>query len=171
MLLLINIIKFIFPYMLVSLSYFFYKKYSRRMCKFYWLMTMTKNAPKLYVIILFAMMLFFNWCCYYTHLDLGTVLGCLMFVPFVSFRLSDKILHTLHENNRVLYFTLFLAVILCAEISMYPLGVMLLMVAVASYFYPSIKVISLVSEMSPRHHETEGYFMLRKYYTILENYY
>lgn len=171
MLLITSILKFIFPYVITIMSCYFYKKFSKRMCKFYWLMTQTKNGPKLYTIILIAMMLLFNWCCYYTHLDKGTVLGCLILIPFISFRLSDKILHVLHENNRVFYFTLFFAVLFCSATDMYPLGVMLLMIAAASYFYPSTKVLLLTADVTHRPYEAEEYFMLRKYYTVLENYY
>ena len=96
----------LYPIMLAFGTFFFYKRKTPAMLRFYYRMTFYLSARKFYAIIFFSMLLAYNFCCYMTAENyLGVFLAALLTLPFLQSRLIDRILQAMSDYADLQLFT------------------------------------------------------------------
>ncbi len=128
----------LYPIMLACGTFFFYKRKTPAMLRFYYRMTFYMSARKFYAIIFFSMLLAYNFCCYMTAENyLGVFLAALLTLSFLHSRLTDRILQAMSD-----YADLQLTVLVCFMAFGMVSGQHVIVVTgltylVAALFYPS----------------------------------
>ena len=131
----------LYPIMLAFGTFFFYKRKTPAMLRFYYRMTFYLSARKFYAIIFFSMLLAYNFCCYMTSENyLGVFLAALLTLPFLQSRLIDRILQAMSD-----YADMQLTVLVCLMAFGMVSGQHVIVVTgltylVAALFYPSSNV-------------------------------
>lgn len=131
----------LYPIVLAFGTFFFYKRKTPAMLRFYYRMTFYMSARKLYAIIFFSMLLAYNFSCYMTSENyLGVFLAALLTLPFLQSRLIDRILQAMSD-----YADLQLTVLVCLMAFGMVSGQHVIVVTgltylVAALFYPSSNV-------------------------------
>lgn len=142
----LNVIKFIFPFASLLLFFMLYRTEGTRMLKFYVRMLAYQPNRNFYTKILFLVLLTFNWCCYMSDPNLATLVAAAFLYPLMSFKLSDTILHRLHENKISFLTTLTVSMVCYAVPDLYAVSVFLFVLALAAQFYPTRKAIRLCDD-------------------------
>ena len=138
-------VKFLFPFLLLALFFCLYKKDYGFMKRFYYKLVMSFNARKFYCIVLLTVLIFLNWCSFETDHNYAVACAALMTIPFMFNKVSDRILHRLHESLRLLVTTLILAMVCYTAPYLNSIFQVLFTVSVASLFYPSERVLDMKS--------------------------
>lgn len=134
---LLNVVRFIFPFIALLLFFLLYRTSGNRMMKFYRIMVFRENGTKFFAMCLYLVLLFFNWCCYMCEPTLATLITGAFVFPLGIYRLSDIILHRLHENRVSFYITLLVVIICYAVPALNCAAVSMFLLALAAMFYPS----------------------------------
>ncbi len=109
-------------------------------------MTMYFNARRLFAFLSVGLLIFMNWCCYVTNPNYAVTFSAIITCCLFSYRVTDALLHRLHERTRLWACTLMLA-LLCYSIPyMNSIFLMLYTLGVASVFYPSERVLRIRNE-------------------------
>ena len=131
----------LYPIMLAFGTFFFYKRKTPAMLRFYYRMTFYMSARKFYAIIFFSMLLAYNFCCYMTSENyLGVFLAALLTLPFLHSRLIDRTLQAMSD-----YADLQLTVLVCLMAFGMVSGQHVIVVTgltylVAALFYPTSNI-------------------------------
>lgn len=139
----LNVIKFIFPFAALLLFFMLYRTNGKRMLKFCVGMLMFKQNRNFYTKILVLVLLNFNWCCYVSAPNLVTLVAAAFLFPLMSFKLSDVVLHRLHENKISFFITLLVSMACYAVPDLYAVSVFLFVLALAAQFYPTREALKL----------------------------
>lgn len=107
----IQLIKFLYPFILLAVFFCLYKKEYSIMKRFCWRMTMTFSARKLFIIVVLSSLIFMNWCCYMTDPNWAVAFAAFMTCCLLFNRVADRVLHRLHERKRFWALTLMLALV------------------------------------------------------------
>ena len=142
----IQLIKFCYPFILLTVFFCLYKKDNRVTRKFCWRMTMTRSARKLFIIAVLALLILLNWCCYMTDPNWAVLFAAVVICCLFSNRVADRVLHRLHERKRFWTLTLMLALICYSTPYMNSIFHVLYTLGVASVFYPSERVLRIKDE-------------------------
>lgn len=78
----IQLIKFLYPFILLAVFFCLYKKEYSIMKRFCWRMTMTFSARKLFIIVVLSSLIFMNWCCYMTDPNWAVAFAAFMTCVF-----------------------------------------------------------------------------------------
>ena len=161
----IQLIKLFFPFILLAVFFCLYKKENSITKRFCWKMTLFYSARKLFIIVVLISLIFMNWCCYMTDPNWAVgfsaaITGCLLF-----YRVTDRVLHRLHESKRLWAITLMLCLVCYSIPYMNSLFHVLYTHGVASVFYPSERVLRMKDDTDSICNPLE---LLQK---ILHNYY
>lgn len=165
MILTLNIIKFLYSFILLTVFFCLYKKEYGFMKRFYWRMTISHSARKLFVIVLLSTLIFMNWCCYMTDPNYAVGFAATITVCLFFNRVADRVLHRLHERKLFLLLTFMLALVCYAIPYMNSIFHVLYTLGVASVFYPSEKVLRIKDDTDSIDNPLD---LLRK---ILKNYF
>ena len=142
----IQLIKFIYPLILLAAFFCLYKKEYSITKKFCWCMTMYFNARRMFVFLSVGLLIFMNWCCYMTDPNYAVLFSATMSCFLICYRVADGVLHRLHERTRLWALTLMLALVCYSIPYMYSIFLVLYTVGVASVFYPSERVLRIRNE-------------------------
>lgn len=142
----IQLIKFLYPFIILALFFCLYKKEYSINKRFCWCMTMYFNARRLFTFLSVGLLIFMNWCCYVTNPNLAVGFAALMTCCLIPYRVADAVLHRLHERTRLWAFTLMLALICYSIPYMNSIFIVLYTLGVASVFYPSERVLRIRDE-------------------------
>lgn len=142
----IQLIKLFFPFILLAVFFCLYKKENSITKRFCWKMTLFYSARKLFIIVVLISLIFMNWCCYMTDPNWAVgfsaaITGCLLF-----YRVTDRVLHRLHESKRLWAITLMLCLVCYSIPYMNSLFHVLYTLGVASVFFPSERVLRMKDE-------------------------
>ena len=161
----IQLIKFIYPFILLAVFFCLYKKENGFTKNFCWRMTMFFNARKLFIIVMLSSLIFMNWCCFVTDPNWAVGFAALMTCGLLFNRVADAALHRLHERKRLWALTLMLALVCYSIPYMNSVFHVLYTLGVASVFYPSEKVLRMKDDTD---HIDNPLDLLQK---ILKNYF
>ena len=139
----IQLIKLIYPFILLAVFFCLYKKENGFTKNFCWRMTMFFNARKLFIIVMLSSLIFMNWCCFVTDPNWAVALAAIMTCCLFFNRVADAALHRLHERKRLWALTLMLALVCYSIPYMNSVFHVLYTLGVASVFYPSEKVLRI----------------------------
>ena len=139
----IQLIKLIYPFILLTVFFCLYKKENGFTKNFCWRMTMFFNARKLFIIVMLSSLIFMNWCCFVTDPNWAVGFAALMTCGLLFNRVADAALHRLHERKRLWALTLMLALVCYSIPYMNSVFHVLYTLGVASVFYPSAKVLRM----------------------------
>ena len=142
----IQLIKFCYPFILLTVFFCLYKKDNRFTKQFCWRMTMTHSARKLFIIAVLFLLILMNWCCYRTDPNRVVLFAAIITGSLFSYRVADRLLHRLHERKRFWALTLMLALVCYSIPYMNSIFHVLYTLGVASVFYPSERVLRIKDE-------------------------
>ena len=142
----IQLIKLIYPFILLAVFFCLYKKENGFTKNFCWRMTMFFNARKLFIIVMLSSLIFMNWCCFVTDPNWAVALAAIMTCCLFFNRVADAALHRLHERKRFWALTLMLALVCYSIPYMNSIFHVLYTLGVASVFYPSERVLRIKNE-------------------------
>ena len=140
---LLNVVRFLFPFIALFLFFLLYRTSGKQMMNFYRIMVFSDNGTKFFAMCLYLVILFFNWSCYMCDPSIATLITGAFVFPLGIYRLADTILHRLHENKLSFILTLIVATVCYAVPSLNCAAVSLLLLALAAMFYPSKQVLQL----------------------------
>lgn len=161
----LQLIKFVYPFILLALFFWLYRKDYKIMRRFYRRMTISISARKLYILTTLCALLFINWCCCTTAPNYAVIMGAFITVCFFFYRVADRILHRLHESNRLTLITFMLAMVCLAIPYMNSIFHVLFTIGVASTFYPSERVLRIKDEKNYKSNSPEFLDkILKKYF-------
>ena len=104
---------------------------------FYLRMSLIESAKKFYALIFFIMLLIYNYCCYETYSNVKEVMvAALLSVPFLSSRLTEKILQRLTNYGDLMLSALVFLMVFGLVSGMNIIVVTGLTYLVAALFYP-----------------------------------
>lgn len=139
--------------------------------KFYRIMVFSENGTKFFAMCLYLVLLFFNWCCYMCEPTLATLITGAFVFPLGIYRLSDVILHRLHENRVSFYITLLVAIVCYAVPVLNCAAVSMLMLALAAMFYPSRKAKQMKEDFFEKRYSISKDDRTKIYSAIIKKYY
>ena len=142
----LQLIKYLFPFIILAAFFCLYKKEYSIMKRFCWRMTMTFSARKLFIIVVLSSLIFMNWCCYMTDPNWAVAFAAFMTCCLLFNRVADRVLHRLHERKRFWALTLMLALVCYSIPYMNSIFHVLYTLGVASVFYPSERVLRIKNE-------------------------
>ena len=171
MLSVLNILRFVFPFVCLGMFFLLYQSKGKRMRRFYCTMALTLNGRRFFTLMLYLVLLFFSWCSHVCSPNLFTLLTGAFVLPLVFYRWSNCVLRTLHDHKCLFYFGLLVAIICIAVPAMNSVAVTLFVLTLASAFYPSLKVIELRESLHRKKEETKEDFRERVVREVMEKYY
>ena len=139
----LTLIRFAFPFLLLTAFFCFYRKEYGFMKRFMWKMVMFQSARNLYAYLVVLMLIFINWCCHVTAPNLSVVVSTLLTLVLLNRKIAESTFHLLHERKRLWFATLLLSMVCYALPYMNSMSLFLFTVSVAAVFYPSGKVLSM----------------------------
>ena len=142
----IQLIKLIYPFILLTVFFCLYKKENGFTKNFCWRMTMFFNARKLFIIVMLSSLIFMNWCCFVPDQNWAVLFAAVVTCCLFSNRVADRVLHRLHERKRFWTLTLMLALVCYSIPYMNSIFHVLYTLGVASVFYPSERVLRIKNE-------------------------
>ena len=142
----LSIYKYLFPFLLGITLFFLYQKQYRFMRRFYGRMTLYWKTRKFYMLVIFTLLLLYN----YTHYvagcgRLGILSSAVFMSPLLFYRVADRWMHLLHEYVGHMMLLIFMALAIALADGMAVASITLLTIGVASMFYPSEHVLKLKS--------------------------
>ena len=142
----LSIYKYLFPFLLGVALFLLYQKQSRFMRRFYGRMTLYWKARKFYMLVIFTLLLLYNYSHYVAGGNrLGILSSAVFMSPLLFYRVADRWMHLLHEYVGHLLLLVFVALAIALADGMAVASVTLLAIGVASMFYPSEHVLNLKS--------------------------
>ena len=138
----LNLVKLIYPFILLVAFFCLYRKQYRFMKVFYWKMTLLHEARRFYTRILTLVLMLVMWCCMETDFNLTVVASALLSLCFLYYPVADRVLHRLHESKRLWAATLVVSLVSYSIPHMNSMFLLLFTASMASIFYPSEKVLS-----------------------------
>ena len=171
MLSVLNIVRFIFPFVCLGIGFLLYRSTGKRMRRFYCTMALTLNGMRLYTLFVYTVLLFFSWCSHVCGPNLFTLLTGAFVFPMVSSRWSNRVLRTLHDHRWLFYVGLLVATICYAVPAMNSVAVTLFVLTLSSVFYPSLKVMELRNTLHRENEETTENYRERVVREVIEKYY
>ena len=133
----LNAIIILYPIVLGCGMILSYKKDTPFMRLFYLRMSLIESAKKFYALIFFIMLLIYNYCCYETCSNVKEVMvAALLSVPFLSSRLTEKILQRLTNYGDLMLSALVFLMVFGLVSGMNIIVVTGLTYLVAALFYP-----------------------------------
>ena len=171
MLSVLNILRFVFPFVCLGLFFLLYQSKGKRMRRFYCTMALTLNGTRFFTLMVYAVLLFFSWCNHVCSPNLFTLLTGAFVFPLVFYRWSNCVLRTLHDHKRLFYFGLLAATVCYAVPAMNNIAVTLFVLTLASAFYPSLKVMELRESLHREKEETTEDYHERVVREVMEKYY
>lgn len=139
--------KYLFPFILGMISLLLYRKQYRFMRKFYWRMTHYWKARRFFVLVIYSLLLLYNYTCYVADGNrLGIIVSGAFILPLLFFRMADRWLHRLREYAGQLLMLVFLAVVIALTGDMAVAAVTVLAICVTAMFYPSEHILRLCSD-------------------------
>ena len=161
----LTLVRFAFPFLLLTVFFSLYRKEYGFMKRFMWKMTMYQSARSLYAYLVVLMLIFVNWCCHVTSPNVAVAISTILTLVLLSRRIADRTLHLLHERKRLWFATLVLSMICYAILYMNSMSLFLFAISVAAVFYPSEKVLHLRSLPENSNNPREQLAMIiRNYY-------
>lgn len=139
----LTLIRFAFPFLLLTAFFCLYRKEYGFMKRFMWKMAMFLNARNLYAYLVVLMLIFINWCCHVTALNLLVVVSTLLTLVLLNRRIAESTFHLLHERKRLWFTTLLLSMVCYTLPYMNSISLFLFTISVAAVFYPSERVLLL----------------------------
>ena len=137
----LTLIRFAFPFLLLTVFFCLYRKEYGFMKRFMWKMAMFQSARNLYAYLVVLMLIFINWCCHVTAPNLSVVVSTLLTLVLLNRKIAESTFHLLHERKK-----LWLATLVCYALPyMNSISLFLFTVSVAAVFYPSERVLLLKS--------------------------
>ena len=167
----LNVVRFCFPFVALFLFFVFYGKKSKRMCRFYSLMVMTKNGTRFYALIVYTALLFFSWCSHVCDPGLASLLSGAFVFPLVFYKWTNTILTVLREYKSAFYISLVFSTLLYTVPQMHSFSVIVFVLALSAAFYPSRKMLSLLANMDRYVDEKDEDFNQRVKSIVIEEYY
>lgn len=107
----LTLIRFVFPFLLLSTFFCLYRKEYGFMKRFMWKMTMFQSARNLYAYLVVLMLIFINWCCHVTAPNLSVVVSTLLPLVLLNRKIAKSTFHLLHERKRLWFATLLLSMV------------------------------------------------------------
>ena len=141
----LTLVRFVFPFLLLTAFFCLYKKKYGFMKRFMWMMAMYHSARKLYAYLVVLILIFIEWCCYATEPNVSVVVSTLLTLLLLNKKIAGSALHLLHERKRLWFVTLMLSMICYAIPYMNSMSLFLFTISVAAIFYPSGKVLRVKS--------------------------
>ena len=92
----LTLIRFAFPFLLLTAFFCFYRKEYGFMKRFMWKMTMFQNARNLYAYLVVLMLIFINWCCHVTAPNLSVVVSTLLTLVLLNRKIAESTFHLPH---------------------------------------------------------------------------
>ena len=105
----LTLIRFAFPFLLLTAFFCLYKKEYGFMKRFMWKMAMFQSARNLYAYLVVLMLIFINWCCHVTAPNLSVVVSTLLTLVLLNRKIAESTFHLLHERKRLWFVTLLLS--------------------------------------------------------------
>ena len=141
----LTLIRFAFPFLLLTAFFCLYRKEYGFMKRFMWKMAMFQSARNLYAYLVVLMLIFINWCCHVTAPNLSVVVSTLLTLVLLNRKIAESTFHLLHERKRLWFATLLLSMVCYALPYMNSMSLFLFNVSLAAVFYPSGKVLRMKS--------------------------
>ena len=132
----LTLIRFAFPFLLLTAFFCLYRKEYGFMKRFMWKMAMFQSARNLYAYLVVLMLIFINWCCHVTAPNLSVVMSTLLTLVLLNRKIAESTFHLLHERKRLWFATLLLSMVCYALPYMDSMSLFLFTVSVAAVFYP-----------------------------------
>ena len=139
------LIRFGFPFLLLTAFFCLYRTEYGFMKRFMWKMAMFQNARNLYAYLVVLMLIFINWCCHVTTPNLSVVVSTLLTLVLLNRKIAGSTFRLLHERKRLWLATLLLSMVCYAFPYMNSISLFLFTISVAAVFYPSERVLLLKS--------------------------
>ena len=168
MILILTLIRFAFPFLLLTTFFCLYRKeiWDMPLRPSHWMsMAMFQSARNLYAYLVVLMLIFINWCCHVTAPNFSVVVSTLLTPVLLNKKIAESTFHLLHERKRLWFATLLLSMVCYALPYVNSMSLFLFTVSVAAVFYPSGKVLSMKSHPEPINNPKE---LLAQ---IIRNYY
>ena len=86
----LTLIRFAFPFLLLTAFFCLYRKEYGFMKRFMWKMTMFQSARNLYAYLVVLMLIFINWCCHVTAPNLSVVVSTLLTLVLLNRRIAES---------------------------------------------------------------------------------
>ena len=140
------IYKYLYPFLLGLTLMLLYQKQYRFMRRFYGRMTLYWNARRFYNLVIYSLLLLYN----YTHyvadgITPGIIASVVFMTPLLFFRVADRWFHLLHEHVGHLLLLILTSMLIALADGMAVASVTLLTIGVAAMFYPSEHVLDMKS--------------------------
>ena len=171
MLTVLNILRFVFPFVCLGMFFIYYRSDSKCMRKFYCRMALTVNGTRFYGLLVYSVLLFFSWCSHMCSPNIYTLLTGAFVFPLVFYRWSNCVLRTLHDHKRLFYFGFLVAIVTYTIPAMNSIAVSLFVLTLASAFYPSLKVLHLREQLHRESGESLDDYYERVVRDVFDNYY
>lgn len=84
----LTLIRFAFPFLLLTAFFCLYRKEYGFMKRFMWKMAMFQSARNLYAYLVVLMLIFVNWCCHVTAPNLSVVVSTLLTLVLLKGKLQ-----------------------------------------------------------------------------------
>lgn len=97
----LTLIRFAFPFLLLTAFFCLYKKEYGFMKRFMWKMAMFQSTRNLYAYLVVLMLIFINWCCHVTAPNLSVVVSTLLTLVLLNRKIAESTFHLLHERKRL----------------------------------------------------------------------
>ena len=97
----LTLIRFAFPFLLLTAFFCLYRKEYGFMKRFMWKMAMFQSARNLYAYLVVLMLIFINWCCHVTAPNLSVVVSTLLTLVLLNRKIAESTFHLLHERKRL----------------------------------------------------------------------
>src|SRR5574344_825247 len=94
----LTLIRFAFPFLLLTAFFCLYRKEYGFMKRFMWKMAMFQSARNLYAYLVVLMLIFINWCCHVTTPNLSVVVSTLLTLVLLNKKIAESHFHLLHES-------------------------------------------------------------------------
>lgn len=102
----LTLIRFAFPFLLLTAFFCLYRKEYGFMKRLMWKMAMFQSARNLYAYLVVLMLIFINWCCHVTAPNLSVVVSTLLTLVLLNRKIVESTFHLLHERKRLWFATL-----------------------------------------------------------------
>lgn len=135
----------LYPLFFTAVGLYFYRRDGRRMQTFYRLMTTSYSCRMLYSLVLIWILLVFNAC--YTLAfgsDIGFFLSSLLIFGLLVSKRMDRLFFQL-QNKTIILTVSGACLFTCLIPGCWPLGVTMYLVLIASFFFPSKKLLEQLS--------------------------
>lgn len=89
----LTLIRFAFPFLLLTAFFCLYRKEYGFMKRFMWKMAMFQSARNLYAYLVVLMLIFINWCCHVTAPNLSVVVSTLLTLVLLNRKIAESTFH------------------------------------------------------------------------------